>query len=171
MIRFLTGLFFCLSYLTLSAQTAEPVLSAYDPHALFSPLFYPTGETSTRSATGEPNVGYWQNKADYQINVSLNEISHEIAGSVIISYKNNSPHPLQFLWLQLDQNLFNKDSRGQARMPVGSRSRYGDSKSKFNGGYKISVVKLNDAVTADFTITDTRMQIRLPKPLAASGGE
>lgn len=151
------------------AQNETSVMSAYDPHVLFSPLFYPVGETNTRAANGDANSGYWQNRADYQIAVSLNEATHEISGTVTITYKNNSPHRLPFLWLQLDQNLFSKDSRGQARMPVDGRSRYGDSKSDFNGGYQIKTVKLNDQTANDYVITDTRMQIRLPKPMAASG--
>jgi hypothetical protein len=144
--------------------------STYDPHALFSPLFYPDGGTITRAADGSPNTGYWQNKADYQINVSLDDNTNEIAGSVIISYKNNSPRALPFIWLQLDQNLFAKDSRGQARMPVGARSRYGNANSTFNGGYKISAVKnVTDNVNADYIISDTRMQIRLPKTVKPGG--
>ena len=96
-----------------SAQNDVQVTSAYDPHSLFSPMFYPVGESNTRAATGEPNLNYWQNRADYKVNASLNEITHEISGTVIITYKNNSPLALPFLWLQLDQNLFKKDSRGQ----------------------------------------------------------
>ncbi|MEO6355262.1 MAG: M1 family metallopeptidase [Ferruginibacter sp.] len=142
--------------------------SAYDPHALFSPIFYTGGETITRAANGEPNVGYWQNRADYQISATLNEVTHQVSGTVTIAYKNNSPHDLPFLWLQLDQNLFNNKSRGQARMPVDSRSRYGDAKSGFNGGDNISNVQINDAA-ANYTITDTRMQIRLSKPVKAGG--
>ncbi len=149
-----------------SAQKA----STYDPHVLFSPLFYPNGGSITRSSDGSPNVGYWQNRADYQINVSLNENTNEIAGSVIITYKNNGPHALPFLWLQLDQNLFAKGSRGQARMPVGSRSRYGNAESTFDGGYKISSVKiLADNSNANYVVTDTRMQIRLPKAMKPGG--
>ena len=149
------------------AQNSK-IESNYDPHALFSPLFYTTGETITRAATGEPNVGYWQNRADYQISASLNELTHQISGTVKITYKNNSPHELPFLWIQLDQNLFNTKSRGQARMPVDSRSRYGDAKSGFNGGDNISNVQLNDA-RADYIINDTRMQIRLTKPMKGNG--
>ncbi len=150
------------------AQTPSP--SLYDPHALFAPGFYPGGSTYYRSADGAPNVGYWQNKADYQVNVSLNDTTNEIRGNVIITYRNNSPQPLSFLWIQLDQNLFNKDSRGQARMPVGSRSRYGDASSDFDGGYKINSVKLlTDDSKANYIISDTRMQVRLRKPLKASG--
>lgn len=158
--------------LSASAQAQDElnIISKYDPHALFGPVFYPTGGTISRAATGEPNVGYWQNKADYQINASLNDVTNQITGSVIITYKNNSPHALPFLWLYLEQNLFNKESRGQARMPLGQRSRYGDSKSNFNGGFKISSVKLLTGNTdANYVITDTRMQVRLPKALMPGG--
>ena len=155
---------------SLQAQDDLIKQSKYDPHALFSPLFYPNGTSITRAATGEPNVGYWQNKADYQISVSLNDETNQVSGTVTITYKNNSPHALPFLWLQLDQNLFNKESRGQARMPLNSRSRYGDSKSDFNGGYKIRSVKLlNENADANYVITDTRMQVRLPKAMKAGG--
>ncbi len=150
------------------AQTPESFETSYDAHALFSPLFYSSGNTVTRAGNGEPTVAYWQNKADYNINVSLNEHSHEIAGKVIITYKNNSPHTLPFLWMQLDQNLFNKDSRGQARMPLDIRSRYGDSKSNFNGGYKISSVKINN-IESEYLVTDTRMQLRLANALKPGG--
>ncbi len=155
---------------SLQAQDDLIKQSKYDPHALFSPLFYPNGTSITRAATGEPNVGYWQNKADYQISVSLNDETNQVSGTVTITYKNNSPHALPFLWLQLDQNLFNKESRGQARMPLNSRSRYGDSKSDFNGGYKIRSVKLlNENTDANYAITDTRMQVRLPKAMKGGG--
>lgn len=168
--RFLGVLFILVTGAGALAQQIIAEGSRYDPYALFAPGFYPSGETSTRAATGEPNTGYWQNRADYQIDVSLNDESNQIKGSVIITYKNNSPHSLPFLWLLLDQNLFTQDSRGQARMPYGGRSRYGDSKSTFNGGYKITAVKLlNENADANYIITDTRMQIRLPKALNAGG--
>lgn len=165
--------FSCIVFIVLAtgamAQGTESIDTRYDPHALFSPLFYPVGGTISRAATGEPNVGYWQNKADYQITASLNDVTHEISGNVTITYKNNSPHVLPFLWLQVEQNLFNKDSRGQARMPIDSRSRYGDSKSSFNGGDKITSVTYEDGTAADYIITDTRMQVRLRNPVKPGG--
>ncbi len=160
---------FCAFSLYSVAQTKLNAESTYDPHVLFSPLFYPTGESVTRASTGAPNTGYWQNRADYQISASLNDVTHEIKATVTITYKNNSPHALPFLWLQLDQNLFNKASRGQARMPVEGRSRYGDSKSNFNGGYDIKSVQLNDTEVKDYIISDTRMQVRLEKPMTPAG--
>ncbi len=171
MIKITTGLLLSfLSIFTLQAQVEDQKQSIYDPAVLFSPNFYPTSGSITRAATGAPNIGYWQNKADYQINASLNDVTNLISGSVIITYKNNSPHALPFLWLQLDQNLFNKNSRGQARMPLNGRSRYGDSKSNFSGGFNISSVKIaDDNTTPEYIITDTRMQIRLAKAVKPGG--
>src|SRR5947208_711668 len=97
-------------FVSFAQQAKQPTLvSKYDPHALFDPGFYEGGVNISRAANGEPNVGYWQNKADYEINVSLDTSTNNISGSVVITYKNNSPHSLPFLWLQLDQNLFDKD--------------------------------------------------------------
>jgi len=169
--KFLPLSFLFILSLAAVAQKDATVNSKYDPHVLFSPLPYSMESNIYRAASGEPNIGYWQNRADYKITASLNDVTHEITGSVIISYKNNSPQALPFLWLQLDQNLFNKDSRGQSRMPLDSRSRYGDSKSDFNGGYKIASVQImgDNTTDANYIISDTRMQIRLPKPIAANG--
>lgn len=157
----------CLGSVALVAQD-KTIESRYNPHELFGPLFYPAAGSDTRSATGEPTKGYWQNKADYQLNANLNEATHEIKCEATITYQNNSPLNLPFLWLQLDQNLFSKTSRGQARMPANSRSRYGDASSAFNGGFQLGNVLVNN-VPADVVVTDTRMQLRLKSPLKAGG--
>ncbi len=165
----IAGIFFLFLSSVAFAQK-EAQVSNYDPHVLFNPMFYPL-ETYTRSADGTPNAAYWQNRVDYQLNASLDDATHRITGSVIINYKNNSPHNLYYLWLMLDQNLFEKDSRGQARMPVGSRSRYGDATSNFDGGFKLSNVQfIGDNSKVNYVLTDTRMQVRLAKPVAANGG-
>ena len=167
---------FILSFFVITAAFAQDEKNAYDSHTMFSPLFYPTGVNEYRAATGEPGPKYWQNKASYQIAASLDDVKDEITGSVTVDYTNNSPHALSFLWLQLDQNLYNLNSRGQAKMPALVRSRYGDVNTKFNGGYKIKDVKIisiqgkgTEAAVKDI-ISDTRMQIILPEPLAANGG-
>ena len=84
---------------------------------------------------------------------------------------------MPFVWLYLDQNLYNLNSRGQAKMPATGRSRYGDVNSKFEGGYKIQSVKIVSSAkgkAGETNVTDiiseTRMQLRLPVPLAANGG-
>ncbi|HBR11920.1 MAG TPA: peptidase M1 [Chryseobacterium sp.] len=146
----------------------KPAAPKYDYTEAFKPFFYPQIGTETRSASGQPGHKYWQNSADYQLNVSLDEAKNEITGSADITYTNNSPDQLGFLWLQLDQNLFAKDSRGNAVVPL-SGSRNGAHGETFDGGYKIKSVKY-DGKDVKYTITDTRMQIDLPKALKANGG-
>ncbi|CAI8935693.1 M1 family metallopeptidase [Chryseobacterium sp. IT-36CA2] len=141
----------------------------YDYVEAFKPFFYPQTGTATRSASGQPGHAYWQNSADYHLNVSLNEDRKEITGTAEITYTNNSPDKLGFLWLQLDQNLFAKDSRGNGVVPL-SGSRNGAHGEEFNGGYKIKSVRLDGKNEVKYTITDTRMQIDLPKELKANGG-
>lgn len=163
----------CLFLVTIIAG-AQDTVSRFDPFKLFSPLFYTYNGNSYRAADGEPGPSYWQNRADYQIDVKLDDAKREISGSVIIDYSNNSPQALSFLWLQLDQNLFTQNSRGQAKMPATGRSRYGDAKSAFDGGYKIKSVKLLNAgkeTNANYIIDDTRMQVRLAEKLAAQKGK
>jgi len=140
----------------------------YEYTEAFKPLFYPQTGTETRSASGQPGHKYWQNSADYQLNVSLDENKNELTGTAEITYKNNSPDQLGFLWLQLDQNLFAKDSRGNAVVPL-SGSRNGAHGEEFDGGYKIKSVKY-DGKEVKYTVTDTRMQIDLPNDLKANGG-
>src|SRR5688572_22748531 len=72
--------------------------------------FEQLGETlptpnSYRSSSGAPGVDYWQNRADYVIKVELNDDNQLVTGSETITYHNNSPETLTYLWLQLDQNL------------------------------------------------------------------
>lgn len=141
----------------------------YDYHEAFKPLFYQNNATETRSASGKPGHNYWQNRADYNLNVTLNDQTNEISGFSEITYTNNSFDSLEFLWLQLDQNLFDKDSRGSALLPM-SGSRYGDTGTAFDGGYKIKSVTV-DGKPVKYSVIDTRMQIDLAKALKAKGGK
>lgn len=144
--------------------------SNYDPHAAFNPLFYSQNGNEFRSASGYPGAKYWQNRADYNINARLDDVKNTITGSVTITYKNNSPDKLPYIWLQLDQNLFSEKSRGAALIPAGSR--YGSRGEKLNGGYSInalSVAQKDKAVKFTSIIEDTRMQVRLGEPLAPNG--
>jgi len=142
----------------------------YDPHVLFNPLFNYQPANEFRSGSGAPGARYWQNRADYKIAATLDEADNTIVGEVEIVYTNNSPETLPFLWLQLDQNAFNDNSRSGKTTPLNG-GRYGNI--GFEGGYTISNVTIQQgkkAVPADFIIEDTRMQIRLVEPLK-SGGE
>lgn len=161
-----------LSALGLTSQAQQPNGNGgnYDPHAAFSPLFYTQNGNEYRSANGYPGAKYWQNRADYSITANLDEAKNTVSGTVTITYKNNSSDKLPFLWLQLDQNLFSPDSRGNSLIPAGSR--YGSRGEKLAGGYHISDLTVSQKTKpVKFTslIEDTRMQIRLDQPLAANG--
>ncbi len=146
----------------------------YDYRDAFAPFFYTKNGNEYRAASGEPGPKYWQNRADYLLDVKLNEATNEIAGTEILTYTNNSPLKLNFIWMQLDQNLFKKDSRGSAIVPLNG-SRNGGGGQEFDAGYKIKSVKIltgaknEKATPVEYLIEDTRMQLFLPKELAANG--
>ena len=168
------GLFISALFFGSNIISAQQVTN-YNYHDAFAPGFYKKNATETRSASGQPGSKYWQNRADYSLTASLNEAKNEISGSAIVTYTNNSPDKLGFLWMQVDQNLFKKDSRGNAVIPV-KGSRNGAKGEDFDGGYKIKSIKFigtsNGKSTesdAKFTIVDTRMQVDLPQELKANG--
>ena len=163
-------LFFCQS---IQAQT--PSVSKYDNRDAFNPLFNFMPGTAFRSGTGAPGPMYWQNRADYKINIKLDETANTLTGDVEITYKNNSPDKLPFLWLQLDQNQFNDNSRGGKTTPI-SGGRFGNT--GFDGGYVVQFVSVDKeiktgkkattrSVYAEHLTDDTRMQIRLSEPMVS----
>lgn len=163
-----------LAFVTVAAAQNKPAGSNYDYHTLFSPLFYTNNGNEYRAANGEPGPAYWQNKADYHIDVKFDDSKSEVSATLLLTYKNNSPQQLPYIWLQLEQNLFNDSSRGHAKMPATGSSRYGDASSTFKGGFSIKSVKLvsgSSESNADYLVNDTRMQVRLAKPIEAKGGE
>lgn len=144
--------------------------SKFDNHAVFAPFFYPSNGTIYRSAGGAPGVGYWQNKVDYKINAVLDTAKHELTSSVIISYTNNSPDSLPFLWLQIDQNIYRKDSRGEATSPVNGGRWSNKGYTEGDVIKSVTITQNGKSFTADYLVTDTRMQIRLVNALKAGGG-
>ena len=157
-----------------------PPPTNYDYHEAFGPMFYSKNGTEFRAADGQPGAKYWQNRADYQLAATLNDETNQITGSEVLTYTNNSPQKLGYLWMNLEQNLFKLDSRGTAIVPqVGNPpkpiSRNWGRSQDFDAGYKIKSVKLIGAKGAQtdlkFIISDTRMQVYLPGELAAAGGQ
>ncbi len=152
-------------------QTSAQDKSSYNPHETFDPNFLSDPGTVYRSGNGAPGHEYWTNKADYLIKASLDTTKKEITGSDEIAYTNNSPDQLNYLWLQLDQNIFREDSRGSLTTPYGG-NRFGGR--SYTAGYNLKSVKvIQDGETADakYFVTDTRMQIILQKPLKPKGGK
>ncbi len=152
---FISILIICLTGFSLSAQ-----------HKAFTPSTYRLQNSSYRSAAGIPKANYWQNTADYQVRVTFNPESNSIDGNVIIDYSNKSPDNLNFVWLQLDQNITKKSSRAAS-------GNYSTKILKETKGYilKNVKIKLNGQWTdANYLIDDTRMQIKLPQNLTAKNG-
>ena len=127
-----------------------------------------------RSAAGEPGPDYWQQKIDYNIDVTLNDVDQSIQGSETIRYHNQSPHMLRYLWLQLDANIFKPDSGANLTKPfrgvASNRISTQEFESmmlrqSFDGSFHIESV--TDARGADLpkTIVDTMMRIDLGEPL------
>ena len=163
--------FFCLSLFS-----QQDSISTYDRLKAFDGDFYLYPGSETRSVSGKPGHAYWQNEADYIIDVELDTLSNVVMGKEIIKYTNNSPDKLDFLWLHLDQNLFIKESRGNALIPI-EGSRNGTKGQFFDAGFKISAVQLitgkgrNKKISdAKYVINDTRMRVSLPESLEAKGG-
>ncbi|NHM07448.1 M1 family metallopeptidase [Flavobacterium sp. CYK-4] len=161
---------------SLSALAQQAPASKYDYHDTFAPGFYTKNGTETRSASGQPGPKYWQNRADYQLTAQLNETTNEIQGTETLTYTNNSPDALPFLWMHLDQNAFKADSRGNAIISL-TGSRGGAKGETLDGGFKIKSVTMLTAANGKpaekqipFVISDTRMQLQLPQEVKANGG-
>jgi len=163
-------LLFMLVYGGLASYAQAPASPRYYQHAAFDPLFYPSTGTVYRSASGAPGNKYWNNKADYKINSTLDTTLHELSGSVTISYTNNSPDDLPFLWLQLDQNIYRKDSRGVSVTPVTGGRWANKSYTEGDVLKSVTLIRNGQSFKADYLVTDTRMQIRLPEALKGNGG-
>ncbi|KKX51990.1 hypothetical protein [Sphingobacterium sp. IITKGP-BTPF85] len=112
--------------LSLSTPSFAQQISNYSYTEAFAPLFFNNNGDEFRSASGKPGPAYWQNNADYKITATLDDRKNTIAGNVEINYSNNSPDQLDYVWLQLDQNMFSKEGRGKAISPL-TKSRYGDA--------------------------------------------
>ncbi|PDH47303.1 MAG: aminopeptidase [Bacteroidetes bacterium MED-G21] len=125
-----------------------------------------------RTASGAPGHEYYQQKADYVINVQLDEKNHVITGDETITYTNNSPDVLNYLWIQLDQNVREKNSASQLtssgsmdnNMSFWSLKRMHD-KMNFDGGFKLELITDVNGNDLSFTVNETMMRIEPPKPL------
>ncbi|GAA5219543.1 M1 family metallopeptidase [Membranihabitans marinus] len=136
---------------------------------IFADFMYQPGN-EYRTASGKPGPKYWQNSADYKLDVHLDPSAHSINGHVDIYYTNNSPEELEFIWLILEQNRFTPDSKGTLTTPVMGNRYTGD----VNGGYQLSNVKVvddNKTTSTDYSISDTRMKINLKDAIPANGGK
>jgi hypothetical protein len=127
-----------------------------------------------RTASGAPGRGYWQQRADYVINVELDDTKQRLSASETITYFNNSPDPLAYLWVQLDQNIWAKDSENLSTLAPPNFDNVPFStidsliaRREFEGGERITAVKDAKGAPLLYTIVRTMMRIDLPRPLLA----
>ena len=125
-----------------------------------------------RSASGAPGPDYYQQQADYVMDIRLDDKNAKIYGEETITYTNNSPDDLEYLWLQLDQNIRTKDSK--ALLKDGSTIKESEDTAdfvqkyiteSFDGGFNIDYVKDASGKALPFTINFTMMRVDLPTPL------
>jgi hypothetical protein len=139
--------------------------------------------TDTRTASGAPGHAYWQQRADYRIRAQLDEARRAITGSETVTYHNNSPDTLNYLWVQLDQNMFRADSDNRNISSYPSReawrsaspggqtglqyeaARFLVESRKFDGGFKVASVTGTDGKPLRYVINKTMMRIDLDQPL------
>jgi hypothetical protein len=143
--------------LLLTFFTGLAVKGQYIPSKSFKDDFYKNKGDQMRSASGKPGSSYWQNSANYHVVLAFDTTSLKLSGNVQIEYTNNSPDPLDQLWLQLDQNMTREDSRVNQMQTPGIKA----DESK---GYVISQVKIMNKgkwEIISYIIDDTRMQVRL----------
>ncbi|WP_260927032.1 M1 family metallopeptidase [Novosphingobium sp. 9] len=158
------------------AQTAPaPAASstAYDPRSTFAPFDMHQSVNVYRGADGKPGPQYWQNRADYEIHAKLDPDvkSPSLTGDEIISYTNNSPDALDVLWVQLDQNLYKKDSRGNYANGGPGIGRHAGGSTDGAVLDKVEIEVDGKFVPAQYLVSDTRLQITMPQALAAKGGK
>ena len=127
-----------------------------------------------RTASGAPGHEYWQQRADYDMKIRLDDETQQIYGEETVTYTNNSPDELRYIWMQLDQNMRAKDSDTykiressmEERMSFDDITRL---EPWFDGGFKIDHVKDGSGKDLNYSINKTMMRIELPSPLKPGG--
>lgn len=127
-----------------------------------------------RTASGAPGHEYYQQKADYKMKITLDDEQQRLYGEEIITYFNQSPDPLSYLWIQLDQNMRAKDSDTKkiGRGSFNDKMNIDELKrilNGYDGGFKIDFVKDNNGKPLSYTINKTMMRVDLPTELKPNG--
>jgi hypothetical protein len=148
------------------ASAQAPATRAPDDQSMFRRLELPT-PTGIRTGSGAPGRAYWQQRVDYVIKATLDTVAKAVSGEEQITYTNNSPDTLHYLWLQVDQNLFTDSSVGEALFPEFSGT---------DGGIRIVWVgqparpatrgrKAEPAAPLHYSVNGTMMRVDLERPL------
>ena len=175
-LRLVTGLW--LFFMMSSAASGQPIAnSRYGQPDRFRQLdeTLPT-PGAYRTASGAPGHAYWQQKVDYEIDLRLDEKRRRIRGRETITYKNNSPDTLTYLWLQLDANRFHPDSKsnGHQTGTISERMQFKDLEAvvyarTFPGG--VQLLEVTDAGNDSLPhhVVGTHLRVDMPEPLITGG--
>ena len=170
-------LFFAFSATFYAQETKETAKTKELGHADVNKFRQMYNEFATpnmyRTASGAPGPEYYQQQADYKIDVELDDKNKKLYGTETITYTNNSKESLDYLWVQLDQNMMAKtsktplvrDSKIEIAISAAGFSRT-FLEEKFDGGFKLDYVKDVAGKAISYTINETMMRINLEKPLA-----
>lgn len=170
---FAAVLFLCSAMLIAQEEAPQEKEPGHTNQSSFKQLYEEFSTPNTyRSASGAPGPDYYQQQANYVMNIELDDKNHRIAGHETITYINNSPDDLEFLWVQLDQNVREKDSKARLKngeaVPLAYRASSYNGKflsEPFDGGFVIEHVKDASGKDLPHTINFTMMRIDLPQPL------
>jgi hypothetical protein len=172
-----------LAALTLLAASLSASAQQFDDKFRQLDELLPT-PTDTRTASGAPGHAYWQQRADYTIRATLDETKRAVSGSETVTYHNNSPDTLAYLWVQLDQNMFRADSDNRNISSYPSREAWASGRTAaapggmnfdaarfifasraFDGGFKVANVTDAAGKPLRYVINKTMMRIDLPEPM------
>ena len=139
--------------------------------SMFRPLEDWPDPTDYRSASGAPGPRYWQQQVDYRIETALDTTAHVVSGSEHVTYHNNSPHTLSYVWIQLDQNRrsieHSRTYAAEEALPDHVSPAFAEyvGIDKFDGGFELSRVQVKDAsgrmVDARHLVNNTLMKVHL----------
>ena len=126
-----------------------------------------------RTASGAPGSKYWQQRADYDINVEVDEVSNVLTGTEVVTYYNNSPDVLTYIWLQIDENFHHPNSDNNYDDPSSMGNRMTNDQllqmdpKEHLKGYGVNVTALTDAAgrPLSYTVNQTMMRVEMPLPL------
>jgi Peptidase family M1 domain len=160
---------------TISAATAQPLRNPGSNHGnRFEQLDYLMQDPNEyRTASGAPGAKYWQQRADYEINVDINEDANVLTGSETVTYFNNSPDILTYIWLQVDENFHHPNSDNNYDKPSSMSGRMTHQQllqmdpKKYMDGFGVNITALTDATgkPLSYTVNQTMMRVDLPIPL------
>ena len=165
-------LLFLVSLMSFMTAMAQPLRNQGSNHGnRFEQLDYLLQDPNEyRTASGAPGPKYWQQRADYEINVDINEAENILTGSETVTYFNNSPDVLTYLWLQVDENFHHPNSNNNYDKPSSMREGMTDlqlrqmNPAEYMKGYGVNITSLTDAAgnALKYTVNQTMMRIELP---------